>query len=139
MGEGAKALREKLAELPDDVERSLIRTLNALQDAVAHLASAESVAELHRQAEELQLRARARLADGQQEGWAYPVLRLSVGGVEVSRAVQQARALDPNAGAAAVAAPQEGAAVLGGNPTSKARPTPPLVAWEGGLRTKKDF
>ena len=128
MGEGAKALREKLAELPDDLERSLIRTLNALQDSVAQLASAESVAELHRQAEELQLRAHARLADGQQEGWAYPVLRLSVGGVEVSRAVQQARALDPNAGAAAVAVPQEGVAVLGGNPTSKARPTPPLVA-----------
>src|SRR6266496_1534892 len=95
MGEGAKALREKLAELPDDVERSLIRTLNALQDAVAHLASAESVAELHRQAEELQVRARARLANGQQEGWAYPVLRLSVGGVEVSRAVQQARPTPP--------------------------------------------
>ena len=130
MGEGTKALREKLAELPDDVERSLMRTLNALQDTVAHFASAERVAELHRQAEELQVRARARLADGQQEGWAYPVLRLSVGGVEVSRAVQQARALDPNAGAAA-AAPQEGAAVLGGNPTSKARPTPPLVAFVG--------
>ncbi len=44
MGEEAKALREKLAELPDDLERSLIRTLNALQDAVANLASAESVA-----------------------------------------------------------------------------------------------
>ncbi len=131
MGEEAKALREKLAELPDDLERSLIRTLNALQDAVANLASAESVAELHRQAGELQVRARARLADGQQEGWAYPVLRLSVGGVEVSRAVQQARALDPNAGSAAAAAPQEGAAVLGGNPTSKARPTPPLVAFFG--------
>jgi len=130
MGEGTKALREKLAELPDDVERSLMRTLNAIQDTVAHLASAERVAELHRQAEELQVRACARLADGQQEGWAYPVLRLSVGGVEVSRAVQQARALDPNAGAAA-AAPQEGAAVLGGNPTSKARPTPPLVAFVG--------
>jgi uncharacterized membrane protein YgaE (UPF0421/DUF939 family) len=131
MGEGAKALREKLAEFPDDVERSLIRTLIALQDAVAHLASAESVAELHRQAEELQARARARLADGQQEGWAYPALRLSVGGVEVSRAVQQVRTLDPNAGTVAASVPQEGTAVLGSNPTSKGRPTPPLVAFIG--------
>ena len=131
MGEGAKVLREHTSELPEDLERSLICTLKALQNTVADLASTESIDELHQQAEKLQLQARARLADGQKERWAYPVLRLSVGGVEVSRAVQQARALDPNTVAATTSASQEGAVLLGSNPTSKARPTPPLVAFFG--------
>ena len=69
MGEGAKALREKTSDLPEDLDRALIRTLHALQNTVAQLASAESIEELHQQAETLQVRARARLADGQQEGW----------------------------------------------------------------------
>ena len=32
MGEGAKALREKTSDLPEDLDRALIRTLHALQD-----------------------------------------------------------------------------------------------------------
>ena len=58
------------------------------------------------------------------------VLRLSVGGVEVSRAVQQARALDPNAQSRS-SAPQRGAALPSSTPTLKARPKPPLVTFFG--------
>jgi uncharacterized membrane protein YccC len=96
---GVRALGQQGAELPEDVRLLLIRTLAALQEALASVAAPERMAALATEADALVRRVRAELASGLPALPRLPLLLTAAGGYEVARAAERARALDPGSGA----------------------------------------
>jgi uncharacterized membrane protein YccC len=96
---GVRQLGQGAAELPEDVRLALIRTLSALQEALASVATPERMAELATEADTLVRRARTELSSGLPPDLRLPLVQTSVGGYQIARAVARVRALDPKSGA----------------------------------------